>query len=45
MFRNNRVVFRVECLMNNVVIGEGIHERAIVSWNKFINYVKNICKH
>ncbi len=43
--KNNRVVFKVECLMDNIVIGEGIHERAIVSWNRFINHVKNIYKH
>ncbi|MCD6301378.1 MAG: thioesterase [Staphylothermus sp.] len=31
----NKVKFEVKCLMGDIVIGEGIHERAIVSWNKF----------
>lgn len=40
--KKNKVLFRVKCVLNDAVIGEGIHERAIVSWNKFINHVKKI---
>ncbi len=38
--KKNKVVFRVECLMGEVIVGEGIHERAIVSWSKFAENVK-----
>ena len=36
----NKVKFRVECIMGDVVVGEGIHERAVVSWSKFAENVK-----
>ncbi len=36
-----RVKFRVEALMNDKVIGEGTHERAIVSWEKFRDKVRS----
>jgi len=38
--KKNKIVFRVKCLMGDVVVGEGIHERAIVSWSKFAESVK-----
>ncbi len=38
--KKNKIVFRVECLMGDVVVGEGIHERAIVSWSRFAENVK-----
>ena len=38
--KKNKIVFKVKCLMGDVTIGEGIHERAIVSWSKFAESVK-----
>ncbi|ABN70596.1 Thioesterase superfamily [Staphylothermus marinus F1] len=40
--KKNKVLFKVKCVLNDIVVGEGIHERAIVSWNKFIEHVKKI---
>lgn len=40
--KKNKVLFKVKCMLNDIVVGEGIHERAIVSWNKFIEHVKKI---
>ncbi|ADI32043.1 thioesterase family protein [Staphylothermus hellenicus] len=42
--KKNKVLFRVKCMLNDIVVGEGIHERAIVSWSKFMDHVKNIMK-
>ncbi len=33
--RGRRVVFEVRCMLGNGVIGEGLHERIIVPWDKF----------
>ena len=38
--KKNKIVFKVECLMGDIIVGEGIHERAIVSWSRFAENVK-----
>ncbi len=37
-----RVKFRVQCLLRDKIIGEGIHERVIVSWRKFMEKTKSV---
>lgn len=42
--KGNKILFRVTCRMGDIVIGEGIHERAIVSWKKFKEHVNKVSK-
>lgn len=42
--KGRKILFRVTCRMGDIVIGEGIHERAIVPWEKFKEHVKKICE-
>lgn len=42
--RGRRVVFVVRCMLGDTVVGEGIHERFIVSWSRFMEKVKMLKK-
>ncbi len=37
--RGRRVVFEVRCMLGDTIIGEGIHERFIIPWEKFMEKV------
>ncbi len=40
--QGRRVVFEVKCLMGNIVVGYGKHERFIIEWEKFKEKVASI---
>ncbi len=42
--KGRRVIFEVKCMLGDTVIGEGIHERFIVPWSKFMEKVKMLKK-
>ena len=37
-----RITFRVKCMYRDIVVGEGIHERVIVSWRRFLERVEGL---
>ncbi len=41
---NKRLVFKVQALWGNIIIGEGVHERYIVDERKFIEKLRGLMK-
>ena len=42
--KGRKIVFEVRCLMGETVIGEGIHERYVIEWDKFREKIRSLYK-
>ncbi len=42
--KGRRIAFGVRCLMGKTVIGEGIHERYVIEWDKFREKIRSLYK-
>jgi len=42
--KGRKVVFEVKCLMDDTVIGEGVHERFVIEWDKFREKIRSLYK-
>ncbi|NPA99133.1 MAG: thioesterase family protein [Crenarchaeota archaeon] len=42
--KGRKVIFEVRCFMNDTVIGEGVHERFVIEWDKFREKIRSLYK-
>ena len=42
--KGRKIVFEVRCFMGETVIGEGIHERYVIEWDKFREKIRSLYK-
>ncbi len=42
--KGRKIVFEVRCFMGETVIGEGIHERFVIEWDKFREKIRSLYK-